>query len=194
MPERSRSTRRVGRPRRWPWLALAGALVAALGAGWVGRPDPGADAAAGGWVPFRPPDGSFAVLGPASPSVSDVPSAVGTEHEVRFPAPDGEVLALEWVDVVPQASAGLSEGDLMAAWANGVVRDVGGVLDRQDVLRAGSHPGVGLRLESGGRSVYLRVFAVGGRLYEVAAVLPLSAPSADRAASQRFVDSFELLV
>jgi hypothetical protein len=187
-------------PRRWPWFVLAGAIASLLGLGWFARPGPAPPAAAGdgtdapdGWSRFQAPDGSFAVVGPSSPSLTAVPSQIGSEHEVRFDAPEGQVLGLEWVDVSPGLVAGGSEADLLAAWANNVVADLGGVLDEQDVLRAGTHPGVGLRLESGGRWVYVRVFTSGMRLYEVASVVPSSAASADRTAGERFVDSFELL-
>jgi hypothetical protein len=164
--------------------------------GWFARPGPAppaTEAAPAGWARYQSPDGSFAVVGPSTPSVRAVPSQIGSEHEVRFDAPEGQVLGLEWVDVTPALVAGSSESDLLSVWSNNIVADLGGVLDEQDVLRAGAHPGVGLRLESGGRWVYVRVFTSGTRLYEIASVVPTSAADGDRTAGERFVDSFELL-
>ncbi len=182
-------------PRRWPWFALAGALASLLLVAWLARPAPTTSTSSvpEGWARYRGPDGTFAVVGPQGPSLTAVDSEIGPAHEVQFAAPQGQVMGLEWVDVAPAAVAGRSEDDLLRAWANGLVADLGGVLDEQDLLRAGEHPGVGLRLESGGRWVYVRVFTSGARLYEVAAVVPTSAPAADRTAGERFVDSFELL-
>jgi hypothetical protein len=184
-------------PRRWPWFALAGTIACLLVVGWFARPGPAAPASARdlpqGWARYLAPDGSFAVVGPSAPSTRAVPSQIGSEHEVRFDAPQDQVLGLEWVDVTPALVAGSNESDLLSAWSNNIVSDLGGVLDEQDVLRAGAHPGVGLRLESGGRWVYVRVFTSGTRLYEIASVVPTSAAAADRTAGERFVDSFELL-
>jgi hypothetical protein len=196
MPDPARAHPGLADHRAW-WFGLAVLVVGLLGSAWfllpMAAPGSAVSAPPNGWSRYRAPDGSFDVVGPRDPSLISGDTTIGLEHELHFSAPDGQVLGVEWVDVTPEI-AGRPESELMLAWANSLVQDLGGVLDEQDVLRAGAHPGVGLRLRSGGRSVYVRIFAAGGRLYEVASVLPATAPLDQRSDGERFVDSFELLV
>jgi hypothetical protein len=188
-------------PRRWPWVTIGVAITAALAIGWMVRfggdeaaPRASATATArpDGWVPYHPIDGAYTVVGPPSPNVQTATTELGTQHAIRFDAPDGEILAVETVDLLPEVASGASERDLVSAWANRLLGQVNGVIDEQDILRAGTHPGVALRVDDDERRIVVRVFASGTHLYEVASAVPNSAPAADRNDAESFVDSFAL--
>ena len=149
------------RPRRWPWLTVGMAIVVVLAAGWIFRftEDPAAratDPDPSGWMVYRAADGAYSVVGPADPSVQTSTTDIGTERAVRFDAPAGELLGVESIDLLAGIAAGATEQDLVAAWANRVLDTMDGVIDEQDILRAGAHPGVALRVEGGNRTILLR--------------------------------------
>jgi hypothetical protein len=190
-------------PRRWPWLTIAMAIVVVLAIGWLVRfgthHHPSATRAAtapvtrpDGWVTYRPDDRSFTVIGPPSPSVQTQTTDLGTQHAIRFSAPSGEILAIETIDLFPAVAGGSSERELVSAWSNRLLGQLNGVIDEQDILRAGSHPGVALTIDDGGRRILVRVFAVGSHLYEVASAVPAAAPPGDLKDATAFVDSFTL--
>lgn len=183
-------------PRRWPWLIVGMVVVVVLGVGWVVRltagPARDGEPRPDGWAPYLPADRAYRVVGPAEPAVQSAATELGTQRAVRFDAPDGEILAVESLDLLPEVAADASERDLVSGWANRLLGQLDGVIDERDILRAGSHPGVALRVDDGERRIVVRVFAAGAHLYEVAAVVPDAAPRTDRALAERFVGSFAL--
>jgi hypothetical protein len=175
-------------------------IVSALVTGWIVRfpaPTTGVRAAPAsplGWRTYRAPDGAFTVTGPPGPEVRSVPTELGNELSVRFPAPPDQIFAVEAVDLAAGVAVGASEGQLVAAWANRLLGGIEGVLDEQDILRAGEHPGIALRVESGGRDILVRVFASGSHVYEVASAVPVTASDAAHRTADAFVGSFTLAV
>jgi hypothetical protein len=192
----------LGPPRRWPWLTVGMAIVVVLAVGWLVRfgnhaaPAKRSNAATAarpdGWVPYHAEDRSFTVVGPPSPSVQTQTTDLGTQHAIRFTAPSGEILAVETVDLFPSVAGTSSERELVSAWSNRLLGQLNGVIDEQDILRAGSHPGVALTIDDGDRRILVRVFASGTHLYEVAGVVPAAAPPGDMKDATAFVDSFAL--
>jgi hypothetical protein len=184
------------RPWRWPWVAVAVAISATLLLGWflriTGGPTTAAAKIPDGWRRYHAVDGAYTVVGPAAPSVAVQNTDLGLQRTVRFTAPQGEILGVESVDLLANVATGATEHELVAAWSNRLLGSLNGVIDEQDVLRAGAHPGVALHIEQGGQRIVVRVFAAGRHLYEVAAVLPAGTSDADRAAAESFVRSFAL--
>jgi hypothetical protein len=195
--------------RRLTWVVIAVGLVAGLVAVVArialgpGVPEarassgvsPSADPAPAfpdTWTRYAPPDGSFRVIGPPSPTESERQASFGSIQQARFSNPDGEVYGVEWFDVSTQMVGGTTDAQLVDAWVINVLGNLRGEIDEEDILKDGPYSGVGLRVVNGDTTYLLRVFAAHGVVYEAATSFPSDA--SDEAAARRFVGSLEILV
>jgi hypothetical protein len=185
------------RPRTWFGFAIAIGLVTAaipFGIGLANRASHAAPAPAttsedatvpDSWRRFTPADASFSVFAPDAGDATTVPSDVGPTHVVRF---DEGAMSVAWTGRLP-----VSEDDaaLLASDVSRLLEPlVGKVADAEEQLTDLGHPGFGLGLTLDGVAYRVRVFAAGGRLYEVLGKGPVGSEDAREAA--RFVESFSL--
>jgi len=195
-------------PSRRVWVVFAVGLALALGGAVVCLtlgPDVPAARASGSTSPSSEPkptfpttwkryapDGSFRVVAPSPPQEGQQQAVFGVIHQARFPSPDGELYGVLWFDVPPETAAGSTDAQLVDAWVTNVLRNLGGEIDEEDVLKDGPYRGVALRVVSGDTTYLIRVLAAHRRVVEAGA--SFSTGATDQPAARRFVDSLEVLV
>lgn len=151
------------------------------------RPDPAPASGGAGvpdsWSTFRASDGSFSILGPADRDVRTLSTGLGPAHEAVFG--DGS-LSVAWTD----ASNGSSDAKVLQSEVSRILGPLQGMTVDEERLRDGVAPGFGLSFDSGGTHYRLRIFAHGGRLFEIVATAP--ARSSQAKLGNAFVSSFLL--
>lgn len=182
---------------RTRWLALGVLVLGALALGRSGAevPPRAAGPSVGtsyppSWSPYVAPDGSFRLMAPGAATERSESTASGVVHRVSFASPPETSWFVAWLDGAPPVVAGRSDADLVDLAAAPLAERLGAVIEEEDVLRDGPYPGVELRLSTDrGVSYAVRVFAVRGRLVEVAADWT---SASERAEAERFVRSLQL--
>jgi hypothetical protein len=136
-----------------------------------------------GWERFLAPDGTFEVIGPATPAVSEISTELGAAHEALFS--DG--LRVVWSDA--PVSHAPDRRILSDVWSRSIRPLVGLTADEEADLVDAGHPGFGISVTSDGRHLAMRVFVAGGRFFEVVGIGPGRGEDSD---AETFVRSFLL--
>jgi hypothetical protein len=139
-----------------------------------------------GWRRFQAPDGTFEVIGPATPTVTGISTELGAAHEASFS--DG--LRVVWADA--PVSEAPDRQILADVWSRSIRPLVGLTADEEADLVDDGHPGLGISLTSEGNHLAMRVFVAGGRFFEVVGVGPGNGENGESSNAEAFVRSFVL--
>ena len=175
--------------------STAPASSAAPAASSSPAPSPASSGGPAGWRAFSPPDGSFEVLLPGSPTETKmrIPLASGSASSTTeiVMDPGGETgFLLSWIDYPDDAIAGKTPDALLAiSQASVVANATGGVVASQQAIALGDHPGRAWAIAYTNGVIACRAYLVGSRMYLLEAVLALNE---DPTAAETFFDSFTI--
>lgn len=155
----------------------------AIAASAAGSASPGA-ATPDGWTTFVPDDRAFSVSGPTDAKTAVLSTSLGPAKKTTFA--DG-AYSVTWLALPTQLDdqQALEQGEV------GLLRPlVGRLADEEASLDDEGAPGFGLVITIEQTTYDVRLFASGGRLFQVVGSAP--AGSAQVADATAFVDSFDL--
>ena len=149
------------------------------------------------WVSFKSAEGRFSVGMPKTPTpaVKDVDSALGKLQLYSFTASSSTTFYLACYGDYPTEPGSDRQTVVLDLVRDGVVKGIEGEFIAEKVISIDGHPGrefTAQKALDGVENIFTwRVYLVGRRLYQVAAVT--AASSANSPEIQKFLNSFRLM-